>query len=95
MKHDLDRIFTSSSDDDNRIQNFYSKYLLEETLGRPRHTWEHNLKIYVREAALKVAVVSSQDDDRSQWEAFVRTAKKTGSKQQHDFVSCCRKIPSG
>jgi hypothetical protein len=48
------------------IQNFGSKALREEPLGRPRHRWEENIKIVVREIRLEGvdSINLAQDGDR-------------------------------
>jgi hypothetical protein len=42
-------------------------------LGRPRHRWEHIIKIDLREIGIDGKNWIRLDQDRFQWRAFVRT----------------------
>jgi hypothetical protein len=42
-------------------------------LGRPRHRWEHNVKLNLREKGINVANCIRLFQDRVQWRAFVNT----------------------
>jgi hypothetical protein len=42
-------------------------------LGRPRHRWEDNIKIDLREIGINVANWIQLAQDRVQWRAFVNT----------------------
>jgi hypothetical protein len=42
-------------------------------LGRPRHRWEDNIKMYLGEIGIDGANWIRLSQDRVQWRAFVRT----------------------
>jgi hypothetical protein len=42
-------------------------------LGRPRHRWEDNIKLHVREIGIDEANWIQLAQDRIQWRAFVNT----------------------
>jgi hypothetical protein len=45
----------------------------KKPLGRPRHRWEDNIKMDLRETGIDGANCIGLDQDWVQWRAFVRT----------------------
>jgi hypothetical protein len=45
-------------------------------LGRPRHRWEDNIRIYVGEIGCEVVDRIHLDQDRDHWRALVNTVMK-------------------
>ena len=43
-------------------------------LGRPRHTWENNIKMDLREVGWDPGEWIDLAEDRDQWRAYVRAA---------------------
>jgi hypothetical protein len=55
------------------LQDFGWEARRQEPLGRPRHRWEDNIKMDLREIGINGANWIQLAQDRVQWRAFVNT----------------------
>jgi len=63
-----------------KLRNLYTIFVEKpegkRPLGRPRHRWEDNIRIHLREIELEVVDCIHVAHDRDQWRALVNTAMK-------------------
>ena len=58
----------------NALQSSRGKTRGKRPLGRPRHRWEENIKLYLREGGCDAGNWIDCAQDRGEWWAYVRVA---------------------
>ena len=56
----------------NAYRVLVGKHEVERSLGRPRHRWENNIKMVLREVSCDPGDWIDLAENRNQWQAYVR-----------------------